>query len=378
VPVETDRGESVWLACSEVIPYAPGEESGDHGSIPIELLLGAPDRSDPEPAERAPGDDGGDGIADEFGEPSESDEQADGGINGPTGPTGPTDEFGAALAPSRLAAVPDEPDEPMGDATSMGDSGSLAEATVVAEAAVPDGPDVSDASEPSTHAVPPTEPSAARISADRDWIDRGPPPPVRRRRRVMAASTVLILLVLAGAALVGQQPGVTGPSGASPSATLGASGATSPSPAEPAVTVPPGTGPSATPPASSVQPSATPSSPVRPSATPPAGGGDYRLPVDPQPAIALFRNGTGGCALPPTFGAPVSFTSPASGRIRILDPTSPEAAVGTLGRDGSFDAAGADPLRHWQGTLTLSGGTGTYQVINGSCIERYDVLITFQ
>ena len=45
--------------------------------------------------------------------------------------------------------------------------------------------------------------------------------------------------------------------------------------------------------------------------------------------------------------------------------------------DGSFTLAGTNPVERWVGTLTDTGGSGSYFIVSNGCTEAYDTGIAF-
>jgi hypothetical protein len=141
--------------------------------------------------------------------------------------------------------------------------------------------------------------------------------------------------------------------------------------------------PSPTPTASS-SPEASPSSPEpteSPSVatpTPAASGAAGSLPKSPQPATVALTNGQGGCPNLPTGGVTfeTKFTLAASGRLTVTS-QSGHKLTGRLLSSGSFDVSGSSPVERWLGSLSDTGGTGSYFVVSAGCTEGYETTIAF-
>ena len=143
---------------------------------------------------------------------------------------------------------------------------------------------------------------------------------------------------------------------------------------------------SATPAESSATPGA-PSGPAktpRPSASTSASGSPADsasgsgLPISPQPATVALGLGQGGCPNVPAGGVAfeTAFTLADSGRLTVTSPSSHRLS-GLLQSDGSFSVSGTNPVERWVGTVTDTGGTGSYFVVSNSCTEGYDTTIAF-
>lgn len=134
--------------------------------------------------------------------------------------------------------------------------------------------------------------------------------------------------------------------------------------------------PSTTP---TVKPAGAPTKTPRAAATPkptatPAG---YRLPQSPQPATVALENGQGDCPNYPTGGVVVESTFTLSnGRLTAISPST-QKLTGKVQANGSFSLSGSNPTERWVGTLTETGGTGSYFVVSNGCTEGYDTTIAF-
>ncbi len=132
------------------------------------------------------------------------------------------------------------------------------------------------------------------------------------------------------------------------------------------------------------RPSAAPTKTPRPSPTPalsPTGttsASGYRLPASPQPATVALTNGQGGCPDYPTDGVIIetTLTLSASGRLTATSPSNHRLS-GQIKADGSFSLSGSSPAERWIGTLTQTGGTGSYFVVSKGCTEGYETTIAF-
>jgi hypothetical protein len=131
----------------------------------------------------------------------------------------------------------------------------------------------------------------------------------------------------------------------------------------------------------SAAPSRTPAAAATPrssaSATETATGA-YRLPNSPQAATVALGLGQGDCSNAPAGGVLVetSFTASGAGRLSALSP-SRHRLSGQLRDDGSFILTGANPVERWVGTLTATGGTGSFLVTGNGCTEGYETTIAF-
>jgi hypothetical protein len=104
---------------------------------------------------------------------------------------------------------------------------------------------------------------------------------------------------------------------------------------------------------------------------------DYRLPGSPQAATVALENGQGGCPSFPTGGVLVEIAFAYSGnRLTAMSP-SKHRLSGTLKADGSFNLSGPNPVEQWIGTLTDTGGMGSYFVVSNGCTEGYETTIAF-
>jgi hypothetical protein len=132
----------------------------------------------------------------------------------------------------------------------------------------------------------------------------------------------------------------------------------------------------------SVTPSPTPTRTPKPSVSPSASdnttqGAGYNLPTSPQAASVALENGAGGCAGFPTGGVTVETKfSLSNGRLTATSPSNHRLS-GRVGADGSFAMSGTSPVERWVGTLTRTGGSGSYFVITNGCTERYETTIQF-
>ena len=132
-------------------------------------------------------------------------------------------------------------------------------------------------------------------------------------------------------------------------------------------------------------PTATPTRTARPSSTssptPVASQttGSYTLPRSPQAATVALENGQGDCPNFPIGGviAQSSFTQSSSGQLTATSP-SKHRLSGRVQANGSFSLSGANPVERWVGTLTDTGGTGSYFVVSNGCTEGYETTIAFQ
>jgi hypothetical protein len=109
-----------------------------------------------------------------------------------------------------------------------------------------------------------------------------------------------------------------------------------------------------------------------------SAAGAYRLPTSPQPASVALGAGQGDCSNPPEGGVLVetSFTASGSGRLSALSP-SRHRLTGQLRDDGSFSLASSNPVERWVGTLTETGGIGSFSVKVNGCTEGYETTIAF-
>ena len=114
----------------------------------------------------------------------------------------------------------------------------------------------------------------------------------------------------------------------------------------------------------------TPSATASATASALASGAAYRLPASPQRASVALENGHGGCPVETSF----SFAAP--GRLTANSPSN-HKLTGKLSADGSFNLAGSNPVERWIGTLSGTGGTGSYFVVTNGCTEGYETTIAF-
>jgi hypothetical protein len=139
-----------------------------------------------------------------------------------------------------------------------------------------------------------------------------------------------------------------------------------------ATTTPPTIAPS---PTATLQPTASPA--PSPTVVPSGPAGAFHLPKRQQLASFVFRNGQGGClgALS-TFSRTGTFFEQGGGGLRLEIGGATE--LGAFTTTGDFDIGGADPLAHWHGRLTSTGGQAIYQIADAKgCVEMYEVAIAF-
>jgi hypothetical protein len=152
-------------------------------------------------------------------------------------------------------------------------------------------------------------------------------------------------------------------------------------------------GPSAGPQASGAvagstsKPTAAPSRTPRPTRSPSAEPTDtpsptdppgYQLPQSPQSATVALENGQGDCPNFPTGGVVVetSFSLSGTNRLSAKSPSN-QRLSGSVKADGSFSLSGASPVERWVGTLTETGGSGSYFIVSNGCTEGYETTIAF-
>ena len=70
------------------------------------------------------------------------------------------------------------------------------------------------------------------------------------------------------------------------------------------------------------------------------------------------------------------FTLAGAGRMTVMSPSNHRLS-GLLQADGSFDLLGTAPVERWVGTLTDTGGSGSYFIVNNGCTEGYETTIAF-
>ncbi len=123
-------------------------------------------------------------------------------------------------------------------------------------------------------------------------------------------------------------------------------------------------------------PSPTRTATASPSPTDAPAG--FSLPKSPQAVSVALENGQGGCPEFPTGGILVetSFTQSGADRLSAKSPSG-QRLSGRISPDGTFTLAGANPVERWIGTLTRTGGTGSYFVVSNGCTEGYDTTIAF-
>ncbi len=169
----------------------------------------------------------------------------------------------------------------------------------------------------------------------------------------------------APAASVTASPGAIGPS-LSPAASAGLSPA------------PGASGSATTPSAGTSAPGPSASASVTGSSSPSAGASGSGLPRSPQPATVALGIGQGDCPNAPAGGEAfeTTFTLTAPGRLTIVSPSNHKLS-GRLQADGSFSVSGAKPVERWVGTLTDTGGNGSYFTVDGGCTEGYETTIAF-
>lgn len=114
------------------------------------------------------------------------------------------------------------------------------------------------------------------------------------------------------------------------------------------------------------------------SASPSVGASASGLPTSPQPATVALGIGLGDCANAPPGGEAfeTTFTLTASGRLTIVSPSNHKLS-GRLQAGGSFSVSGTNPVERWVGTLTDTGGSGSYFAVIGDCTEGYETTIAF-
>jgi hypothetical protein len=121
--------------------------------------------------------------------------------------------------------------------------------------------------------------------------------------------------------------------------------------------------------------SATPTPTPSPTPTPTPAG--YRLPRSPQPATVALVNGQGGCpGLPSGLVVETSFSQSNTGRLTVTSPANNRLS-GRLLQTGEFSVSGTNPVERWVGTLSGSGGVGSYFVVSNGCTEGYETTIAF-
>ena len=90
-----------------------------------------------------------------------------------------------------------------------------------------------------------------------------------------------------------------------------------------------------------------------------------------------LENGQGDCPNYPTGGVVVESTFTLSnGRLTAISPSTQKLS-GRVQSNGSFSLSGSNPTERWVGTLTETGGTGSYFVVSNGCTEGYETTIAF-
>jgi hypothetical protein len=205
---------------------------------------------------------------------------------------------------------------------------------------------------------------------------------VRQRRAplskmVAIASSVLIVVAAFAVGVVASRSGDSTGRPAASSEAVAALTFASPTPTLPAPAVP---SPAAKP--QSVPATGTGTSPgatatASPSAQPPSSAAaPFVLPRNPQLIVIAFNAAPGSCGPLTDRDEGYAVFTARRGGLAISGPDG--TAVGTLRRDGTFDAAGVDPFTHWSGRLTAAGGAALYEIqrVDG-CTQRFNITITF-
>ena len=104
----------------------------------------------------------------------------------------------------------------------------------------------------------------------------------------------------------------------------------------------------------------------------------YQLPKSPQRATVALENGQGDCPNFPVGGVVVDsvLTQPSSTRLTATSPSG-QTLSGRIRADGSFSLSAENPTERWVGSLTATGGTGSYFVVTNGCTEGYETTIAF-
>jgi hypothetical protein len=133
------------------------------------------------------------------------------------------------------------------------------------------------------------------------------------------------------------------------------------------------------PPSPTRTPAARPSATASEAPSSAAAGAAFRLPKNPQKATVGLENGQGDCPNFPKGGIVIetSFALSSLGRLTAQSPSNHRIA-GRVRADGSFSLSGSNPVERWVGTLTGTGGSGSYFVVSGGCTEGYETTIAFQ
>jgi hypothetical protein len=179
-----------------------------------------------------------------------------------------------------------------------------------------------------------------------------------------------------GASGSGLTAGISARPGASRAPASATSGSAGPTGVVAAATSDPSGGAPRTP-----RPSRTPSpTPFRAATEAPGTPGPavYHLPRSPQAASVALENGQGGCPKLATGGVVIetSFSVTSGDRLSATSP-SMQRMTGRLTSTGAFTLAGPNPQERWSGTLTDTGGTGSYVIVSGGCTEGYETTIAF-
>jgi len=199
-------------------------------------------------------------------------------------------------------------------------------------------------------------------------------------------------IALSGGARSPAPSGASGGSSASPSGSaLTAVASTKPGASRAAASPKPSgsAGPSGAVAGATSDPTAAPTKTPRPTKAPtpqptdsptpkPITPSGYRLPTSPQAATVDLEDGQGGCPNFPTGGVSVqtSFTVYGSGQLAAKSPAD-RPLSGHVKADGTFSLTGANPTERWVGTLTSTGGSGSYFIVSNGCTEGYKTTITF-
>jgi hypothetical protein len=71
-----------------------------------------------------------------------------------------------------------------------------------------------------------------------------------------------------------------------------------------------------------------------------------------------------------------SFSQSSSGRLTVTSPANNRLS-GRIQQNGEFSVSGTSPVERWVGTLSASGGVGSYFVVSNGCTEGYETTIAF-
>jgi len=71
-----------------------------------------------------------------------------------------------------------------------------------------------------------------------------------------------------------------------------------------------------------------------------------------------------------------TFSQPGVGQLSATSPSG-QQLTGRVRSDGSFSLSADNPSERWVGSLTQTGGTGSYFIVSNGCTEGYQTTIAF-